>query len=86
MNANPSLLQRKYTRITTLIASRLHISLAEALNQFMLSKTYDLIRKGVADMHCLSDAYLAEEIILENSSQNIQNIPLTLSLHEEESH
>lgn len=72
MNANPILLQRKYTRIITLIASRLQIPLAEALNQFMLSKTYDLIRQGVADMHCLSDAYLAEEIMLENSAKNTQ--------------
>ena len=26
---------------------------------------YDLISNGVADMHCLSDEYLADELLLE---------------------
>lgn len=65
MNASPILLQRKYTRIIALLAKRLNISLAQALDYFMLSKTFELMNEGIADMHCLSDHYLVAEIIQE---------------------
>ncbi|WP_159991531.1 DUF3791 domain-containing protein [Pelistega ratti] len=68
MMANPVLLQRKYARIIVLLAEQLHISLAQALDYFMRSKTYELMSEGIADIHCLSDAYLAEEIIREYTS------------------
>lgn len=29
---------------------------------FYHSDTYPLLRDGVSDMHCMSDAYLAEEL------------------------
>ena len=32
---------------------------------FFDSTTYDLISNGVADMHCFSDEYLADELLLE---------------------
>jgi hypothetical protein len=34
----------------------------QALDLFYRSKTFELISEGVADMHCLSDEYLAEEV------------------------
>ncbi len=43
MNANPILLQKKYSRVVECFA----------------------MRDGVSDMHCMSDAYLAEELELE---------------------
>ena len=33
-----------------------------ALDFFYHSQVYQLIRDGVSDMHCMSDAYLAEEL------------------------
>ena len=29
---------------------------------FIIPRVYQLIRDGVSDMHCMSDAYLAEEL------------------------
>ena len=47
MNANPILLQKKYSRVIECFAREQGIS---------------LIRDGISDMHCMSDAYLAEEL------------------------
>ena len=37
----------------------------EALDFFYKSDTYKLISQGIADMHCRSDEYLADELLLE---------------------
>lgn len=65
MIANKILLQRKYARIVKLFAENNNISYEEALNLFYNSKTFELISNGIADMHCLSDEYLAEELTIE---------------------
>lgn len=62
MNANPILLQKKYSRIIESFAKQQGISLDEALDFFYRSEVYQLIREGVSDMHCMSDAYLADEL------------------------
>lgn len=62
MKAHPVLLQRKYTRI---------ISLGEALDKFMYSNTYLLMRKGIGDFHCLSDGYLVDELLIEYEQDKI---------------
>lgn len=62
MNANPILLQKKYIRVIECFAKQQGISLDAALNFFYHSELYPLIREGVSDMHCMSDAYLAEEL------------------------
>ena len=62
MNANPILLQKKYSRVIERFAKQQGISLDVALNFFYHSEVYQLIRDGVSDMHCMSDAYLAEEL------------------------
>lgn len=62
MNANPILLQKKYSRIIESFAKQQGISLDEALDFFYCSEVYQLIREGVSDMHCMSDAYLADEL------------------------
>lgn len=41
-----------------------------ALDFFYHSETYQLIRDGVSDMHCMSDAYLAEELEQEYAEKN----------------
>ena len=33
-----------------------------SLGLFYHSEVYQLMRDGVSDMHCMSDAYLAEEL------------------------
>lgn len=65
MIANKTLLQRKYARIISLFADRASISYEKALGMFYDSKTFSLISEGVADMHCMSDEYLAEELMIE---------------------
>ena len=65
MIANPSILQMKYARIVKLFAELAGHSYEEALGKFYDSKTYFLISTGVADMHCFSDEYLADELLLE---------------------
>lgn len=65
MIANPILLQKKYSRIIKLFAENENLSLDEALNFFYHSITYQLISKGVSDLHCMSDEYLAEELASE---------------------
>lgn len=65
MQANPILLQRKYARIVKLFAEQANLTYEEALDFFYNSKTFELVSEGVADMHCLSDEYLAEELLIE---------------------
>ncbi len=65
MTADKTLLQMKYARIISLIAKKTDVTEEKAMDLFYNSNTYMLISKGVSDFHCLSDAYLAEEIILE---------------------
>lgn len=62
MNANPILLQKKYSRVIERFARQQNISLDAALDFFYHSDVYLLIRDGVSDMHCMSDAYLTEEL------------------------
>lgn len=70
MNANPILLQKKYSRVIGRFANQQGLSLDEALCFFYHSDVYPLIRDGVSDMHCMSDAYLAEELELEYKNKN----------------
>lgn len=62
MNANPILLQKKYSRVIECFAGQQGISLDATLSFFNHSEVYQLIRDGVSDMHCMSDAYLVEEL------------------------
>lgn len=62
MIANTILLQKKYSRVIECFAKLQGISLDAALEFFYHSEVYQLIRDGVSDMHCMSDAYLAEEL------------------------
>lgn len=65
MTANPVLLQKKYARIINLFAEKENLSLDDALSFFYHSGIYRLIREGVSDLHCMSDEYLAEELVSE---------------------
>lgn len=65
MNANPILLQKKYARVVSTFAEKRQLTLEEALDFFYHSFVYQLVSEGCADMHCRSDAYLAEELTME---------------------
>jgi len=65
MKAHPMLLQRKYAHVIQALALRENITRRDAMDRFYKSDTYQQMRIGLADMHCLSDNYLAEEITLE---------------------
>ena len=55
----------KYARVVALFAERSGMPLEEALEFFYDSDTYMLMSEGVADLHCRSDEYLADELMLE---------------------
>lgn len=59
----------KYARIVALFARESRMSLEDALSFFYDSDTYKLISEGIADMHCRSDEYLAEELMIELKSK-----------------
>ena len=65
MTANPILLQRKYARVIVLFAQKADISLKEALDFFYSSKEQELLSEGVSDLHCMSDDYIAEDLLEE---------------------
>ena len=62
MNANPILLQKKYSRVIECFAKQQGVSLDAALAFFYHSELYQLLRDGVSDLHCMSDVYLVEEL------------------------
>lgn len=65
MEANKVLIQKKYSRIIEQLSKTAKISVMEAMNLFYESNTYQLISEGVSDLHCFSDLYLVDEIMLE---------------------
>lgn len=67
MTADKTLLQMKYARIIALIAKLAGIDSEKAMDLFYNSNTYMLMSNGISDFHCLSDAYLAEEVLLEQN-------------------
>ncbi len=72
-----AILDAKYARIIEAISKMHGISLDEAMEMFYDSDTQQLISEGVADLHCRSDLYLADEVWNEAkaSQQCTQNAP-----------
>lgn len=73
MLADKAVLQMKYARIVRLFADKLQIKYEDALSFFYDSETYKLISNGIADMHCLSDEYLADELLMEWNEKHSSN-------------
>lgn len=61
MTANPILLQKNIAVSLRVLQNGREFTVV-ALEFFYHSEVYQLIRDGVSDMHCMSDAYLAEEL------------------------
>ncbi len=68
MEANNVLLQKKYARIVALFAEQMQLTLNDALEFFYRSETYQELCNGIADLHCRSDQYIADELKLEFQS------------------
>ena len=56
----------KIARIIENISQMFNVSLQEATDIYYNSETANLIDEGVADLHCRSEKYLAEEVWLEH--------------------
>lgn len=65
MEADKTILQMKYARIVRLFAEKAGLSYEDALGVFYSSDVYAMMSQGVADLHCLSDEYLADEVAME---------------------
>ena len=63
MTANKNLLRKKFARVIEAFAARSGCTLEEALDRFYRSRTCELMRGGVSDMHCMSDDYLVDELL-----------------------
>ena len=56
------IIQAKNARIIAILAEKFDGSLDKAIDVFYHSTTAQMIQDGVADLHCRSDHYLADEI------------------------
>ncbi len=65
-----AILDAKYARIIEAISRLHHISLDDAMEMFYNSDIQQMMSEGVADLHCRSDLYLAEEVWNENNNKN----------------
>jgi hypothetical protein len=70
MKANAILLQRKYGRVIIKFAELAGITVKEAMDFFYHSTERELIRDGVSDLHCMSDTYLARDLLEEYQEKN----------------
>ena len=57
-----AILEAKYARIIEEVSKMYSISLEAAMDMFYHSDTMQLMEEGIADLHCRSDKYLAEEV------------------------
>ena len=57
-----AILEAKYSRIISEISEMHDVSIEQAMEIFYTSELLPLLEDGVADLHCRSDKYLAEEI------------------------
>ena len=57
-----AILEAKYARIINQISEVHNISVEDAMGIFYNSPMLTLLEEGIADLHCRSDKYLAEEI------------------------
>ena len=69
MDAVGIIKQLKYARIIKLFSEQKGLSLAKAMDLFYHSSTFQLLQEGIADLHCRSDLYLADELCLEYANK-----------------
>lgn len=57
-----TIMEAKHARIINEISEMHNVSIEDAMDVFYASQLLPLIEEGIADLHCRSDKYLAEEI------------------------
>lgn len=70
MEANKVILQKMYTKIIMEFSNQTGKDVLESMDYFYNSITYDLIKKGVSNIHCRGYKYLADELMLEYGFKN----------------
>ncbi|MGL4873878.1 MAG: hypothetical protein ACRC30_04425 [Clostridium sp.] len=65
MEANKTLLQLLYKKIILRFSKMTGKTLEEGMELFYNSKTYEMISKGIGDMHCKGEIYLTDELLIE---------------------
>lgn len=65
MEANKTLLQLLYKKIILRFSKMTGKTLEESMELFYNSQTYEMIRKGIGDMHCKGEIYLTDELLME---------------------
>ncbi len=68
--AKQIILDMKISNMIAKYAERYHVSLEEATELFYNSLLSQLIEERIADLHCRSDIYLADELHLELEEKN----------------
>ena len=63
-----AILEAKFARIISEISKMYNVSLDDAMDMFYNSEKMQLMEEGVADLHCRSEKYLAEEVWREKHS------------------
>lgn len=65
MEANRTLLEKKYAQIIICLAQKKGIPVEDAMKIFYESDVYQMLSEGVADIHCRSVYYIVDEILIE---------------------
>ncbi len=65
MIANRTLIGHKCAGVIKAYSEQAAVPLREAFDVFYKSNLYIEVSTGISDMHCRSDGYLAEELLLE---------------------
>lgn len=65
MEAHKVLLQSLYKKIILRFSKLTGKDIEESMDYFYKSQTYELISKGIGDMHCKGEIYLTDELMLE---------------------
>jgi hypothetical protein len=66
----------KCARIIVCLSEMYDISINEATDIYYCSSTSNMIEEGIADLHCRSDKYLAEEVWREYQESQINGATL----------
>ncbi len=70
----PIVLDLKMASVIDTYSQRYGVTIEEAMDLFYTSHTMSMIERGVADLHCRSDIYLADELHLELEERKADSI------------
>ena len=73
MEADKTLLHMKFARVVARFSEQQKISAEKALEFFYHSETYRELNEGIADLHCRSDQYIADELKAEYQQMRPEN-------------